>query len=136
MKRLLFFGLLLFFACHKYEDGPKTSLRTKKMRLTNAWKPEKEYLNGNEITLTQADLNERLVIEKLRGWYYIKGQTLETFVWDWGNLEKDLVNFTFANSKGDTLFILQYQILKLEKKALWMKLTDAEGAHEYHYIPG
>lgn len=36
--------------CKKYEDGPYISFKTRKERITNIWKVEKAYRDGQDIT--------------------------------------------------------------------------------------
>ncbi len=141
MKTLKLFGLgivasatLLLGSCKKYEEGPMVSLKSKKERVSNTWKIEKAYRNGNDVTsdydqyelqmLTDGDA--RLVAIYTFGDFTFEAETDGT--WNFQN-DKEEIRLDFENDDADNV----YQILKLKEKELWIR--EKGGEDELHLIP-
>lgn len=43
-------GVFFLSSCKKYDDGPAISLRSKKERISNDWRIDKAFDNGNDVT--------------------------------------------------------------------------------------
>lgn len=123
---------LVATACGKYEDGPAFSLLSKKSRLSGEWVVEKVEYNGADSTAAYVNAvgaNYVLEIEK-DGVYRTEGPAPDKGTWDLGE-DKDDVRF-LSDTEGSTEE--SYRILRLKKKELWMKQTQANGdLIEIHY---
>jgi len=67
MKKLFIISIVAVFAlssCGKYDDGPAFSLASKKSRVVNTWKIDKEFINGTEQTLTADDKDDYIEFKK------------------------------------------------------------------------
>jgi hypothetical protein len=109
-----------FSGCKKYEDGPKFSLLTKKMRLCHEWKLTGLSFNGADLTVP-ADY--KLDIEK-SGTYKV---TFAGFsgdgTWKLGEDKDDIyMTSSAANSTEDA-----FRILRLKSKELWLRSTATNG---------
>jgi len=116
-------------ACSKYEEG-SPSLSSKKSRLVNDWAMVKLTINGFDVTplkiITGVDI-------KANNTFTVYGEVLgvatssnSTWIFN-GNKTQVLV----TNSDGS---IDSYEIIKLEKDSLKLKIINNDGAtvtHEY-----
>lgn len=110
------------------------SLKSKKERVSNTWKIEKAYRNGNDVTsdydqyelqmLTDGDA--RLVAIYTFGDFTFEAETDGT--WNFQN-DKEEIRLDFENDDADNV----YQILKLKEKELWIR--EKGGEDELHLIP-
>lgn len=136
----------VFSGCNKYEDGPAISLRTKKQRVSNAWRIEQvfETENGGSkedktTDYKNAYFNYVLTIKK-EGNYtiiyrpYNISDYSEAGTWDFG---ADKNNLVFVNSNGNTSSIgTVWEISRLKEKELWMRTYTNNGKIiEAHFIP-
>jgi hypothetical protein len=98
----LFSIAVLTTSCNKYEDGPKVSLLTKKMRLTGDWTLENYTSDGQDITSFVQTLwgAAEWQIEK-DGKYHITGNVNQNGTWELGE-DKDDVRFTPDNNTAAT----------------------------------
>lgn len=133
MKKYIICGLIALSAiavtitsCNKYEDGPKISLLTKKMRLTGDWSLENYTSNGTDVTSFMQSAfgnNWELQIEK-DGSYKSTGNVNENGTWKLGE-DKDDVTFTPSSGSATT-----YRILRLKSKELWLRYTNSNGTYD------
>jgi hypothetical protein len=137
----LFVGGVALTSCSKYEEGPKLTLLTKKMRLAGTWGVSKYLENGVDKTSdyrvwTSA---ESLTYEK-DGTYSVSTTTIMgtgTFsgTWEFIN-DKEDVKTTTTVINGVTLStpsIDTIHITKLKNKEMWRKEVDGTDTYEYHY---
>jgi len=146
MKKFILCGLIAFSAlavtitsCNKYEDGPKISLLTKKMRVTGDWSLE-QYLangttssNGTDITSSmQSFLGStwEWQIEK-DGSYKSTGNVNENGTWALGE-DKDDITFTPPSTSSSSPST--YRILKLKSKELWLRYTNTNGTYDVIHL--
>ncbi len=111
-----------FNRCAKYEEGPSFSLRSKKARLANTWTLRQAIttsdINGQITTTTnKGDGSETFTIEKDGTWQSngingVSGDGTWEFKGETGLRIKD----------GTTN--VDYEILKLRNKELWLKQTN------------
>lgn len=118
----------VFVGCKKYEEGPAFSLASKKGRVVNVWKVEKEIYDGVEQTL---DPNDDTSIEfKKDDTFTVSGTSQGVTIslsgtWKFGDKKETII--TTMGSDLDTTVII-----RLKSKELWVKSTD--GKSEYHYV--
>ncbi|CAN5518285.1 hypothetical protein BH10BAC1_BH10BAC1_12610 [soil metagenome] len=139
-KILFLFFLISFASCKKYEDGPAFSLMSKKARISNLWKVDTYYLNGQDKTTQYRQLitREKLVIYESGNFEYS-----ELSSWLWG-----IPNYTgtwkFVNDKEDFEMASDnpqagtktYKILRLKNRQLWLQeRISSDSLVEYHYLP-
>lgn len=117
----------VFVGCKKYDDGPTLSFASKKGRVVNTWKVEKEIYNGVEQTL---DPNDDSSIEFKRDDSFTVSGTSSgvtysfTGTWKFGDKKETII--TTMGSDVDTMVIT-----RLKSKELWVKSVD--GKSESHY---
>lgn len=134
---LLIIGLLSFSisSCKKYDDGPTISLRSKKGRVANTWKIEKQYKNGTEQSLSSFDLSQKWTLEKDGSATYSSTLGTSTGTWDFVS-DKEAIQTSFTT--GGFIKITtntQYTILRLKEKELWLKYNDIAGNEfEIHLV--
>lgn len=138
------FGTLLtliglsFGACKKYEEGPGFSLRSKKERLANDWKPVKVLQDGKEVDssmgidynemeleLTKdgdAEISIKVKIGNLS--YDLKSEGK----WEFKD-KKEKLELDFEENQVDATL----KILKLKEDELW--LLDETTNIEMHLEP-
>lgn len=139
-KITLFIICISFASCKKYEDGPAFSLMSKKARLSNIWKVDTYYLNGQDKTTEYRLLvvREKLVIYQSGNFDYS-----ELSNWTWA-----VPNYTgkwiFVNNKEDLEMISDnpavktktLKIVRLKNKQLWLQeQVSPDSLVEYHYLP-
>ncbi|MFN3341747.1 MAG: hypothetical protein ACK40M_03565 [Flavobacteriales bacterium] len=110
-------------SCGKYEDGPGLSLRSKKARLCQTWKPEK-YIDGQTGTEVAAGANDgKIAFEKDGKFKMINGSVTTEGTWAWAN-DKEGIAITF--SAGGFSSTTTSTILRLTMKEFWTKDTDGD----------
>lgn len=115
-------------SCNKYEDGPKISLLTKKMRLTGDWTLENYTSDNHDITSDMQSFlgsSWEFQIEK-DGSYKQTGNFPDNGTWKLGE-DKDDVTFTSSNSSNGST---TYRILRLKSKELWLRYTNSNGTYD------
>ncbi|PKR81106.1 hypothetical protein CW751_05850 [Brumimicrobium salinarum] len=114
-------GLLFVLgSCNKYEEGPKFSLLTKKMRITGTWVPDKIVTSEGVETNAEAGDGE-IVIDK-SGSITLKTEGFGiNGDWEFTN-DKENIKMTFSFFGEKT--VQEYQILRLKNKELWLKDED------------
>ncbi|MFH2095345.1 MAG: hypothetical protein ABIJ16_06560 [Bacteroidota bacterium] len=127
MKKLIVLAVLSAFvlgACTKYEEGPKFTVKTNKMRLCKTWKIESVTdASGNAVVF---DVNQRLVIDKDGS--FVSETFLGDFAGTWSFSGDDQIIYVF-----DLLSITSTEtIKKLYSKEFWV--VNNNGV-EYHYVP-
>ena len=108
--------------CKKYEEGPKLSLRTKKMRLCHEWKISNVTLNGVDVTSTYA-ADYQLHIEKNGSYHVTYGTATDEGKWELGE-DKDDIYMT-SNLPGSVE--QAFRILKLKNNEIWLRNTLPNG---------
>jgi hypothetical protein len=113
----------------KYEEGPALSLRTKKTRLVGEWRIDKLFEeNGTEIELSQ--FQKSITIEFTTANKFImriQGDTYDQGMWDFSaDKEKVLV---FEDDSTNSSPVVEFQILRLKNKELWLKDEGGEVTH-------
>lgn len=138
MKNMKYIGLLLgislvYSAC-KYEEGPWVSIRSKKERVSNTWKVEKAYEDGQDVTSSYQQYELQLLRSgsaKLVAIYTSGNVTVEyetNGTWDLIDNKEEL-RLDFENNNADNT----YKILKLKEKEMWLRDTDDDV--ELHLMP-
>lgn len=129
--RLLFIAVLLFSlgACSKYEEG-SPSLASKRSRLINKWTMVTLTANGYDVTslkiITGVDIhsnNTFTVYGETNG-----VQTSSSAVWAF---DSNKTHVLVTNGDGT---VDSYEIIRLEKDALKLRITNSAGVtfvHEY-----
>lgn len=116
-------------SCGKYEDGPNFTLKTKKSRITNKWKPVKKYFNGDEQPIID-DGDNFIEISKNSDYRYFYQNRYVTWdysgEWEFYDSKKKII-VTFDTS-ADTL-----TILRLTKDEFWVLNPMTGGDWETHY---
>lgn len=137
----LFVGGVALTSCSKYEEGPKLTLLTKKMRLAGSWGLATYLENGVDKTADyrQFVTSETNTIEKDGTWNSTTTTVLGTFTasgtWEFIN-DKEDVKMTTTVSNGTTLTtpsLDTMHITKLKNKEMWTKEVDGTDTYEYHY---
>lgn len=127
MTKSLFTGFLFLTAilftlssCHKYEEGPKYTVLTKKMRMTNSWSLQTISVNGSGGPAT-GTTKWHLEKDKSAQLVHIENNTTTAIVGDWDfNGSKTKLVITEKNGNFE-----EYTILKLKNKEL--KLSQDSG---------
>ncbi|TXC81666.1 lipocalin family protein [Luteibaculum oceani] len=122
-KNLIYLLAFTLFAvsCSKYEDGPVVSLIPKKDRITNYWKVEKAYEDGNDVTSSYEQYELELRNDNsatLQARYSGNAGTIifETDgTWEFQNGKSDL-KLDYENDEADETYI----ILRLTQEELWL----------------
>lgn len=129
--RILFFLIIAvtFASCSKYDEG-KASIESKKSRLVNDWTMVKLTINNFDVTalniITGVDIHSNNTFTLYGALGGTPTSTNSTWVF---NTKKTHVLVTNGDGSVDS-----YEIIKLEKDALKLKITDANGTvtvHEY-----
>lgn len=127
----IFMLLFVFAACNKYEDGPKFTLLSKKDRLANTWKVDKNIAKNGTITYPNANDKSTMTIEK-DGDVIIFNGALSISVngtWQFINDKESIrisINFIGQSTSSEA------RILRLKNKELWLRADDGT---ETHFIP-
>jgi hypothetical protein len=118
-----------FSACKKYPDGPALSFRSKTDRLCNTWKVESYTINGVDSTTSYTAAEYTIQFNKNNSVVEtILGASFDNGTWAFDS-KKDNILLT-RSSVVSTL-----QILKLEKKELWLQETDNGYTEVLHLEP-
>lgn len=113
--------------CKKYDDGPGMSLRTKKARLTNAWKYDK-VTNQNGTDFTANYVNQYVELKK-DGNYVMTGSYTDAGTWQFASDKEDIV--ISSNSGG----AVTWHILRLKSRELWVRQQSGSSFLEFHFLP-
>lgn len=137
----LFIGGVTLTSCSKYEEGPKLTLLTKKMRFAGTWGLAAYLENGVDKTADyrQFITSESFTYEKDGTWSGTMTTGLGTFTssgtWEFIN-DKEDVKITTTVSNGTTLSTPSLDtthLIKLKNKEMWAKEVDGSDTYEYHY---
>ncbi len=133
-------GLFLCIsACKKYEEGPGFSLRTKKERVSNAWKVSFYSENGvDKTTFFNAFYSGgKFHIANTGGFIFTYKEN--------GVIDRDLGgDWYFNNDKTGIIFMQStptsetwtWEILKLREREMWVREVDSAGMEmDLHFIP-
>ncbi len=142
MKKLFIISIVAVFAlssCGKYDDGPAFSLASKKSRVVNTWKIDKEFINGTEQTLTADDKDDYIEFKKDGNMTMtqVSGSVSSTTsgTWDFDSKKENLV-ITFSYSYlGQTITSTSTaKILRLKSNEMWVEETENGNTVKYYYI--
>lgn len=130
MRKLLSLSLVAMLAltavvssCSKYDEGPKFTLLTAKMRVTGNWEMIKVTYNGSDIT----SFNPKTKLDIVKDGSYTKTYTsgsfsiTETGTWKFNSDKTDLI---FTDSSND---VTTFKIIQLKNKDMKLKYTDSDG---------
>jgi hypothetical protein len=129
---IVFFFVLSFSSCQKYEEGPGFTLRTKKARITGEWRLTRvvdEDFNGSSP-------NEQL------SWYIYKDGSIEIeqFGGSWGGNISVTGKWEFLDEKETLSLSMQgeyfsgdYKILRLTMNDLWILDETPSGNFQYRF---
>jgi len=138
MKKFIICGLIALSAisvtitsCNKYEDGPKFSLLTKKMRITGDWTAtESIYTTTSGSSTTSTISGVTLSIEKDGTYKETDPSGSDSGTWRLGEDKDDLLTTSSAPGSVEE----GARILKLKSKELWLRITLSNGDKiETHY---
>lgn len=138
MKKIILSGIialsaiaLTFSSCNKYEDGPKFSLLTKKMRITGDWTATESIytpVSGSPTTTSLSGVT--LSIEKDGKYTSTDPSGSDAGTWRLGEDKDDLLTTSSAPGSVEE----GSRILKLKSKELWLRITETNGDKlEIHY---
>jgi hypothetical protein len=131
-------GATVLESCKKYEDGPSLSFRSRKERVANTWKIEKQLQGGVEQSNPSTGTITFDKDGNVSATYTSFGITITVSgTWQLVNNDEDLEVKTTYNGVSTTSTV---NILKLKEKELWVKDpgNDANSSGddvETHYIP-
>lgn len=126
LKRILLASVLAAFAfatpsCNKYEDGPKFSLLTKKMRLVGEWDiVEYEDEDGNVVADNSSD---SFTFERDGTYRANYGNLSYNGEWEFAN---DKESLAISYQEGNLTVTETRKILRLTNKELWLKDSDGD----------
>lgn len=132
------FVMLAMTSCSKYEQGPGMSFRSKTKRLSNSWRIESITENGVERA-------SEPLYAKQKHYLYESGSYIITIIdpvtlvaenlqGKWQLYDKDTkLAVTLNGQNGLADSEIDYQILKLKEKSLWIRSLD--NTVEYHFVP-
>ncbi|MDX1652764.1 MAG: hypothetical protein R3277_09755 [Brumimicrobium sp.] len=124
---LLLTTVMVGFSC-KYEEGPAISLRTKKARLVNVWKIEKEIDADGTVENDPAP-GVTLEFKKDNTFIFSNGNMSSTGTWEFSSDKENLIT---TYSSGNFSFSESTKILRLANDELWLQDNDND---ETHYVP-
>lgn len=142
MKKLFIISIVAIFAlssCGKYDEGPAFSLASKKSRVVNTWKLDKEFVNGNEQTLTADDKDDYTEFTKdgkvKVTWVSGSQSTTIEGTWEFDDSKEHLVTkFTFTYLGQSTTSTTSYKILRLKSNEMWLEEQDGGDTFKYYYV--
>lgn len=142
MKKLLIISVVAIFAlssCGKYDDGPEFSLASKKSRVVNTWKLDREFVNGNERTLTADDKDDYTEFTKdgkvKVTWVSGSQSTTIEGTWEFDSSKEHLVVKISNTYFGQTMTTTtSYKILRLKSNEMWLEEQDGGDIHKYYFI--
>lgn len=108
-------------SCSKYEDGPKFSLLTKKMRLVGEWQIE-EY-EDEDGTIVSSNGNETFTIERDGTYRANYGNISYKGEWEFSDDKEDL---KVSYQEGSITVTTSREILRLTNKELWLEESDGD----------
>ena len=127
-------------SCHKYEEGPKFSLASKKGRLAGTWKFDVYLQDGADKTSDYKTIvaSESYVIEK--DGKYTSSQT-NTALFG-GQTFSDAGTWTLIDSKESLRMISNnvgakadtLKIIRLKSKELWLRSVSGKPVIEEHFV--
>lgn len=133
---VVFLTAFVLSSCGKYEDGPMFSLLPKTMRLQKQWRLDKRFINGVEQTLTTDDKDDYFELKKdgVLEVTNVSGSFSTTTTGKWElTSSKEILVFTYSFGGYD--FNIEYTILRLTSKELWLKYTNSSSEEEEnHYV--
>jgi hypothetical protein len=137
----LFVGGVALTSCSKYEEGPKLTLLTKKMRLSGTWGVAAYLENGVDKTsdYRQGTSAETFTINKDGSFTSSVTNLLGTFTsegtWEFINDKEDVKTTTtkFNGVALTTPSLDTMHITKLKNKEMWTKEVDGSDTYEFHY---
>lgn len=103
---------LLVPSCGKYEEGPKFTLLTKKMRLVGDW-DAKEFVYDSGTTIAD-NSDDILTFEKDGTARYSLGSFSFSGTWEFTS-DKEKIRTVYSGSTGEVT------ILRLTNKELWLR---------------
>jgi hypothetical protein len=109
-------------SCGKYEDGPGFTVRSKKARLCQTWKPVK-FIDGQSGTETTYTGSATYTIEKDGSYKITDGSTTITGTWEWAN-DKEAIKTSYTVFGITTTNTST--ITRLTMKELWTKDSDGD----------
>ncbi len=141
MKTSLIFSLvvLIFVSCGKYEDGPMFSLASKKSRVVNVWRLDREFVNGSEVTLTANDKDDYFELKKDGSATYtiVSGNSSTSFSGGWkfdDSKEHLILSVTVSVFGQTTTSETTYKILRLKSNEMWLEEVDGNDTYKYYYV--
>jgi len=122
--------------CKKYEEGPAFSLRSKKDRVVGKWKVKKYLENGTDQTSSLTSLNFRIEFKKdgkaIQSFSSPTfGTFSEEFKWEFDDDKEKLI---FIFNSGGNEYKIEYKILRLKHKELWLKQSNGTNVQELHLV--
>jgi len=142
MKKIFIISIVAIFAlssCGKYEEGPAFSLASKKSRVVNTWVLDKEFVNGNEQTLTADDKDDyteytkdgKMKVTEVSG---SQSTTIEG-TWEFDDSKEHLVTkFTYTFLGQSTTSSTSYKILRLKSNEMWLEVVFGGDTYKYYYV--
>ncbi|NSW45655.1 MAG: hypothetical protein HPY79_07570 [Bacteroidales bacterium] len=142
MKKLFVIVIVAVFAfssCGKYEEGPAFSLASKKSRVVNTWVLDKEFVNGQEVTLTadqKDDYIEFTKDDKVKITYVSGSQsTTVEGTWEFDDKKEHLIIKFSYTYLGQTITETQTaKILRLKSNEMWLEEQDGNDTYKYYYV--
>lgn len=114
--------LFIVTACKKYEEGPLISLRSKKERVSNTWKVDRYFEDGNEKDSPYPD-DHTLKLDKDGN--AKENNPIAIIGGDWeGEWEfrSDKEEIYLENDNGDEIY--HWEILRLKEDEFWVAKED------------
>lgn len=142
MKKLFIISVVAIFAlssCGKYDDGPAFSLASKKSRVVNTWKLDRQFINGNEQTLTADDKDDYTEFTKdgkvKITWVVGSQSTTIEGTWEFDSSKEHLlVKLSYTYFGQTTTTTTSYKILRLKSNEMWLEEQDGGDTYKYYYI--
>jgi len=142
MKKFFIISIVAIFAlssCGKYEDGPAFSLASKKSRVVNTWVLDKEFHNGQEVTLTADDKDDYVEFTKdgkmIVTWVSGSQSTTIEGTWEFDDSKEHLITkFTYSLYGAQTTTTTSYKILRLKSNEMWLEEQDGSDTYKYYYV--
>lgn len=114
-------SLMAVSSCGKYDDGPKFSLLTKKMRLVGDW-DAKEHIDSDG-TSTSDNSDDIITFKKNGDYAYTSGNTSYNGTWEFTS-DKEKIKTTYTS--GNISISSESTILRLTNKELWVKDSNGD----------
>ncbi|PKP22506.1 MAG: hypothetical protein CVU05_03650 [Bacteroidetes bacterium HGW-Bacteroidetes-21] len=140
VKAILFVSMVLFLmSCNKYPDGPSLSLRSKTDRLSNAWKIDRYYENGEDKTSDANNLlNSYLLSIEKTGSYSLRYKVFgliavnESGTWTFDENKEGVI---FTRTSPAPVVTSEWTLLRLKEKELWAQYNDSSKVVKVQLIP-